>query len=146
MGKLYRFCCAEEIRDFLKFSVNSSINCEFLSLTKDENSQAFDTNTDKHNYLIELNSDIVYQQGGFDVEYTVEFFETNPKILEHVGNSLDLKLEHFNNELLYYINYVIEKTKKEQEVLVKYLTLTNFLILGIYKFVDNKKINIAKID
>ena len=141
---LYRFCCAEEIRDFLKFNVNSSLNCEFLSLTKDENSQAFDTNEDKHNYLITLNSDIVYQQGGFTVEYTREFFEANPIVLKHVGNSLDLKLEHFDDSLLHYISYVIEETKKEQEVLVKYLTLTDFLILSIDKFVNGKKINIVK--
>ena len=71
-------------------------------------------------------------------------YEANPIVLKHVGNSLDLKLEHFDDSLLHYISYVIEETKKEQEVLVKYLTLTDFLILSIDKFVNGKKINIVK--
>lgn len=133
MEILYRYCCAEEVKNFIKNGFTRSRNCEFISLTDNKESPIFDVNKPEYNYCVTFNADLIYQQGGFKVIYTEEFFKQNPIVLEHVSRyKLDppeyiptyVNLDHL-------IHQTIHNATIEQEVLVKFLTLNKDLIISI---------------
>lgn len=134
-GSLYRFCCKEEIRDFLRNGITQSINCDFVSLTDNPNAEGFDKTDDKWNYRVTYDADKILSQGGFKIQYTPEFFKLNPIILEHVGGiKIDDILSEGYRDLEHYIYTVIDKAEVERETLVKYLEMEKGLVTGIERY------------
>lgn len=151
MEKLYRYCCRDEVKNFVTNGFLRSRNCDYVSITDNQKTTVFDINDPKYNYCITFNADRVYAQGGFKVEYTEEFFKQNPIILQHVSG-WKLENEEYKPTYLsleHLIHSCIHNTNHEQEVLVKFLTFEKDLILSIDRWdgidwvnvIENKTLN-----
>lgn len=139
--KLYRYCSALEVRNFLLQGYIEPLHLDYISLTENSTpNKRFDVSDPKWSYVITFNAECIFDQGGYSVEYTKDFFLNNPVVLEHISGYkfVGKQKKEFRVDYPNYLSFVeamILKCKQENEVLVKSLTCEKGMILSIDKFI-----------
>lgn len=140
--KLYRYCSALEVRNFLLQGYIEPLHLDYISLTENSTpNKRFDVSDPKWSYVITFNAEYIFNQGGYSVEYTKDFFLANPVVLEHISGykfygkyqKKEFRAEYKNYDV--FVDAMIEKCKLENEVLVKSLICEKGMILSIDKFI-----------
>lgn len=132
---LYRCCTVEEYLSLIKNGeLYPNPKRDFISLSKTPEINKTEFGYKKDNVIMVIyDYNLLLKQGAIEIEYTSDFFKSNPYITKHVTGQPNIKaLIEFGEitndmELIEYI----EMYAVEQEVIIKKIVLVPNLIINI---------------
>jgi hypothetical protein len=133
--KLYRVCSEEEIIILLTNELLKPFpgRRDFLSLSKNDTIMYNNEFAERSDYCVVYDYDKIINQGGIEIEYTIDFFALNPDLCSHVTKENDIYalIEQQNltdDELL---EEYIQMYSWEKEICIREIKLESGLIKNI---------------